>query len=151
MNPLTTHQHAGPTGTTSSAVEQRHRLESTATEQLPLRQHELGVPVDVTAAVTPSSVRELMQLIARHGTAARPDSGLGLTDALWHIDLAVLTGAMHGARTTITLDHDRHPAHAPLRCGYMSVAQDALASMTPWVASGRDGAQSQALTRTLGS
>jgi len=108
VNPLTTHQHAAPTSTTSSTVEQPHRREPTATEQLLIRQHDLGVPVDVIAAVTHPTVRELRQLIARHGTATQPHSGPNLTHALWHTDLAILTGALHGTRTTITLGHTPH-------------------------------------------
>jgi len=133
VNPLTTHQHTPPTGTTSSAVDQPHHPEPTTTDQPLIRRHDLEVPVNVIAALTPPSVRQQVQLIAHHDTAARPHSRPGLTDAVWHTDLAVLAGAMHGTRTTITRDHASHhrPHSRPGRAGVQARPHTPLAEQHP--------------------
>ncbi|CAL9677662.1 hypothetical protein SUDANB95_07989 (plasmid) [Actinosynnema sp. ALI-1.44] len=109
MNTTATPQNATAPGPASPAGARRPRLGLEETDRLLVRQHELGVPVDVIAAVTRPSVQELKQAITDCGAATRPRGGHTPADVtLWNTDLAVLAGAVHGTRTTVAVGRAAH-------------------------------------------
>jgi len=110
VNTPVTHQDTTSPATTPSAVTRQPRLAVPEAEQLLLYQHTLGVPLGILAAVTRPSLSELTQVVDATGSTGRPHHSPTVSDdTLWHTDLAILAGAIHSTRTTVTLGATAEP------------------------------------------